>query len=276
MRRKTLHGRLPELQSIVARLLVFSFKEPFMLWTRTAAAAAGLILIAPVAPAQTVDEIVAKNIEARGGIERLRGVQTVKTTGKLVAPPRFATSPDAKGIEMPMTIWVKRPNLVRRETTFPDRTVTVGFDGTTVWGLDSTVGKPQQMTGPQADATRDDADIDPLLLDYKQKGHRVQLVGQEKIDGQPVHHLRVTRKNGKVSDYFISTETGLEVRIVDMFEQGGMKMEVRTDLSNYQTVDGMRLPFTIKQFSNGVLAVEFNLEKVEFNTPVDAEIFRMK
>ena len=237
-----------------------------MFSSRAGFVAIGVTVFVGVASAQSVDEIVAKNIEARGGMDKLRSVQTVKTTGKLIGGGR----------EMPMTIWVKRPNKVRRETTFPDRTVTVGFDGTTVWGLDSTVGKPQQMTGPQAEGTRDDADIDPLLLDYKQKGLRVELVGQEKIEGEAVNHLRVTRKNGKVSHYYLSAETGLEVRITDTFEQGGMKMEVRTDLSNYQTVDGMRLPFTIKQFSNGMLAVEFTLEKVEFNTPVDDEMFRMK
>jgi len=250
-----------------------------MFSSRAVCVAIGVGAFVGVASAQAVDEIVAKNIEARGGIEKLRAVQTVKTAGKLVVPPRSGArgmAPDGKGLEMPMTIWVKRPNRVRRETTFPDRTVTVGFDGTTVWGLDSTIGKAQQISGPQAEATRDDADIDPLLLDYRQKGHKVELVGQEKIDGQAVNHLRVTRKNGKVSQYFLSADTGLEVRIVDSFEQGGMKMEVRTDLSNYQTVDGMRLPFTIKQFSNGTLAVEFNLEKVEFNAAVDDEMFRLK
>ena len=237
-----------------------------MLSFRAVHVAIGLTALVSVASAQSVDDIVAKNIEARGGVEKLRSVQTVKTSGKLIGGGR----------EMPMAIWVKRPNKVRRETTFPDRTVTVGFDGTTVWGLDSTIGKQQQITGPQAEGTRDDADIDPLLLDYKQKGLRVELVGQEKIEGETVNHLRVTRKNGKVSHYYLSAETGLEVRIADTFDQGGMKMEVRTDLSNYQTVDGMRLPFTIKQFSNGMLAVEFTLEKVEFNTPVDDEMFRMK
>jgi outer membrane lipoprotein-sorting protein len=237
-----------------------------MLSVRAAATAAGLFLFSTVPTAQSVDEIVAKNIEARGGLEKLRSVQTVRTTGKLIGGGR----------EMPMTIWVKRPNKVRRETTFPDRTMTVGFDGTTVWGLDSTVGKAQQMTGPQAEGTRDDADIDPLLLDYRKKGLRVELVGQEKIDGETVNHLRVTRKNGKQSRYYLSADTGLEVRIVDTFEQGGMKFEVRTDLSNYQTVDGMRLPFTIKQFNNDKLAVEFTLEKVDFNLPVDEEMFRMK
>ena len=237
-----------------------------MFSSRATYVAIGVTAVVSVASAQSVDQIVAKNIEARGGIEKLRSVQTVKTTGKLIGGGR----------EMPMTIWVKRPNMLRQERTLPDRTVTVGFDGTTVWGLDSTIGKAQEMTGPQADATRDDADIDPMLLDYKQKGHRIELVGQEKIDGQPVHHLRITRKNGKTSEYFVSADTGLDVRIVDTFDQGGMKMEVRTDLSNYQTVDGMQLPFTIKQFSNDKLAVEFNLEKVEFNTPVDDEMFRMK
>jgi outer membrane lipoprotein-sorting protein len=226
-----------------------------------------MMLAGTPAPAQTVDDIVAKNLEARGGVEKLRAVQTVKTTGKM----------SGRGIEVSVTTWVKRPNKMRRETAFPDRTMTVGFDGSTVWALDSTTGKAQQLTGPQAEATRDQAGLDPLFLDYKEKGHRIELVGtSEQIDGQPVHHVRVTKKNSQVAHHYLSAETGLELRIVESFDQGGMKAEVRTDLSNYQTVDGMRVPFTIKQYSSGQLAVEFNLGKVEFNAPMDDEIFSMK
>jgi outer membrane lipoprotein-sorting protein len=228
--------------------------------------ALGIFLTGAPAIAQTLEAIIAKNLEARGGVEKLRAVQTVKTSGKMTG----------RGMEVPVTTWVKRPNKMRRDTVFPDRTLTVGFDGTTVWGLDSTVGKPQQMTGPQAEATRDQAGLDPLFLDYKDKGHRIELVSTEDLDGQKVHHLRITRKNGQVAHHYIGVETGLEVRIVETFDQGGMKMEVRTDLSGYQTVDGMQVPFTIRQYSNGQLAVEFNLTNVEFNAPMEDEIFAMK
>lgn len=231
--------------------------------------ALGLGFSAPAA-AQTVEEIVAKNLEARGGVEKLRSVQTVKTDGTMSA------NMAGRSLDVPVTTWVKRPNKVRRETKFPDRTLTVGFDGTTVWGLDSTVGKPQQMTGPQAEGTREQAGLDPLFLDYQEKGHRIELVGTEKVDGQAVHHLRVTKKNGQIAHHYLDATTGLETRIVETFEQGGLKVEVRTDLSNYRTVDGMQVPFTIKQYNKGQLAAEFNVEKVEFNVPMEDELFSMK
>lgn len=242
--------------------------------TRSAVALAMSLAFALPAAGQGIDQIVAKNLDARGGVEKLRSVQTVKTSGKMVgsAPPNM---PGGK-IEVPITTWVKRPNKVRREMKFPDRTLTVAFDGTTVWALDSTAGTPQQMTGPQAEATRDQAELDPLLLDYKDKGHRLEFVGTEALDGQQVHHLRVTKKNGQVAHHYISAETGLEARIVENFEQGDRKVEVRTELSNYQTVDGMQVPFTIKQYNNGQLAAQFNVAEVEFNRPMEDDLFSMK
>ena len=222
---------------------------------------------------QSLDEIVVKNIEARGGIEKLRAVQTVKMTVPGTATCRRARRYPARGL-MTMTIWTKRPNMVRRETTFQ-----IGPFCRVRWhdrmGARQHGREGAADNGPAGGA--DPARATSIRCSSTTRREAtIELVGKEKIDGQAVHHLRVTRKNGKVSQYFISADTGLEVRIVDTFEQGGMKMEVRTDLSNYQTVDGMRLPFTIKQFSNGTLAVEFNLEKVEFNAAVDDEMFRLK
>jgi outer membrane lipoprotein-sorting protein len=225
-----------------------------------------LFLIAAPATAQSVDEIIAKTLAARGGVEKLRRIETVKSSGKM----------SARGGELQITTWIKRPNKMRRETVFPDRSFVVAFDGSTVWAMDGAEGKPQVMTGPQADATRDQIALDPVYLDYKAHGHRIELVGTETIDGVRAHKLRVTKRNGQVAYHFISADTGVELRTVDTFDQGGLKVEVRTDLSDYRTVDGMLVPYSIKQFSNGNLAAHFTLEKVEFNTPMDDELFRMK
>jgi len=232
--------------------------------------AAGLIglalLVATAASAQTVQELIDKNLAARGGVDKLRSIETVKSAGKLTG----------RGLTMSTTTWAKRPNKLRRETKFPDRTITVAFDGTTVWGLDSTIGKPQPMTGPQAESARAEAGIDPLFLDYKEKGIEIELAGTETIEGQPAHHLKVTKPGGRVAHHYVSAETGLELRIVETFDQGGIKTEVRTDLSNYKAVEGMQVPFTIKQYASGNLAVEFNLEQVEFNVLIDDEMFSPK
>jgi outer membrane lipoprotein-sorting protein len=182
---------------------------------------------------------------------------------------------EARGVQVPVDTWAKRPNKMRREQKFPDRTITVAFDGTTVWMLDSTVGTPQKMTGPQAEATRDEATFDPLFLSYKERGHNIEFVGNETLDGVAVHHLRVRKKGGQVEEHFLNAETGLEFRTVAVLEQAGMKAESRTDFSDYREVEGMKVPFSIRQFMNGNPVVHVKLTEFSFNTPMDDTIFGM-
>lgn len=242
-----------------------------------AASIVGVLVVAGAgtAAAQTLDEIVAKNLAARGGVEKLRSLDTVKITGTIIA--KMAPGPGAppKTVEVPMTTWAKRPNRMRRDQKFPDRTISVGFDGTTVWVLDSTMGRAQPMTGPQAEMTRDDASFDPLFLSYKERGHAIELVGNEKLDGVDVHHLRVTKKNGQVEDHYLRADTGLEYRTVTTIEQGGGSFELRTDLSGYRSVDGMQVAFGMQQFRNGEPVLEVKLATVEFNVPIEDAIFSM-
>ena len=58
-------------------------------------------------------------------------------------------------------------------------------------------------------------------------------------------------------------------------DQGGVKSEVTTDLSNYQTVDGLTMPFTMKQSVNGAAVAEVTIAKWEVNLPIDDDVFRM-
>ena len=239
------------------------------------AASAWAVLGGGPAAAQTLDEIIARNLAARGGVEKLRGLDTVKITGtitiNMIGPPG---SPP-KAITVPMTTWAKRPNRMRRDQQFPDRTVSVGFDGTTVWVLDSAIGTTQKMTGPNADATRDDANFDPLFLAYEERGHEIELVGQEKLDGVDVHHLRVAKKNGQVDHHYLRADTGLEFRTVTAVQQGGTEVELRTDLTDYRIVDGMQVAFGMQQFRNSQPVLRVELTDVAFDVPIDEEVFRM-
>lgn len=227
------------------------------------------------AAAQTLDDIIAKNLAARGGVEKLRGLDTVKITGTITLKMPGAPGAAPKEVSVPMTTWAKRPNRMRRDQQFPDRTVSVGFDGTTVWVHDSAMGTPQKMTGPNAEATKDDASFDPLFLTYKERGHEIELVGQEKLDGVDVYHLRVAKKNGQVEHHYLRADTGLEFRTVTAVRQGGTEIELRTDLTDYRTVDGMQVAFGMQQFRNGQPVLEVELTAVDFNAPIDDDVFRM-
>jgi outer membrane lipoprotein-sorting protein len=261
-------------------------KENIMLLSTRAVAVllAALLTATNTAAAQSVDEIVAKNLKAKGGVERLKAMKTVKITGIVVT----------QGIELLMTTWAKRPNLVRREMQLPASGPGPGqekekqekkdgpklvnaFDGTTVWMINPMAGTEQaaEVTGPQADMTREDADFDGLLMDYKAKGRTVELVGAETIEGKNVHHLKITKKNGQVHHYFLDADTGLEMRTVTTVEQAGMKAEVTTDLSNYQQIDGLTMPFSMKQSMDGNPVAQVTIQKVEVNIPIEESIFKM-
>jgi len=148
-----------------------------------------------------------------------------------------------------------------------------GFDGTTPWMMTS--GQVREITGPEAQATRDQADFDSPLVDYRAKGNTVELVGTETVDGVKVHHLKVTTKAGQVQQYFLDAETGLERQTSVTISQNGATFTVVSALSDYREVEGLKIPFSIKQTVNGTPATELTIEKAEFNVPLDAALFKM-
>jgi outer membrane lipoprotein-sorting protein len=255
--------------------MVSSFRTGFAV-ALTAALTGGL------AHAQTVDEVIAKNLKARGGVERLKAMTSAKITGDV----------EQQGSKIHIVTWAKRPNYMRREmdatppppapgrasipgSTGPVKAV-VGFDGDTVWMINPMMANgPQAITGPQAEMAKGDADFDSILLDYKAKGHTIELLGNENINGKPAYHLKITKKSGLVQNYYLDVETGLEVRTATTVDQGGVKAEVTTDLSNYKTIDGLTMPFTMKQSVNGTQLAEVTISSWEVNVPIEDALFKM-
>jgi outer membrane lipoprotein-sorting protein len=239
------------------------------------AALIACLCVAPAAGAQTVDELIAKNLEARGGEARLRAIDSMRIIGRV----------QVQGMELPMTVLAKRPNLMRQEMHIQDRTVITAFDGTTAWMINPMLGSeaPQQIEGPQADLTRDQADFDGSLMDYRKKGHTVELIkgegpsGTEKLpDGTAVHHLKVTRKSGRVQHYYLDAESGIEVKQASEIEgPDGQTARIEQELSDYRRVDGLMVPHTVRSLMNGTPIVTMTVEKIEFGAAVDDSAFRM-
>ena len=106
------------------------------------ALAALCALLAAPAAAQTptVDELLAKNMQARGG-GQLKNVKTRKVTGHV----------STQGMEMQMTVLAKRPNMMLQEMKMGDRRLVTAYDGSQAWGLNPMIGDtPQVLQGIQA------------------------------------------------------------------------------------------------------------------------------
>jgi outer membrane lipoprotein-sorting protein len=229
-----------------------------------AVVAALLASIAVAISAQTaVDELIAKNLAAKGGLEKLKSIQSMKQISKMITQGKEAT----------VTVYSKRPNLQRQEMKIAGQTITNGFDGEVSWILNPLSGmtRPIVVTGPQADVIREQAVFDGPLVDYKARGSKVLLNGVETLGDRKVQHLQVIDRSQQTQHIYLDAETNLETRIVSTLDNHKFEQE----LSDYRDVEGVRFPFTIKMLVDGVLQSEITVQSVEFNVKIDDAMFKV-
>ena len=239
-----------------------------MLRTGVRALLVVLTLSVPAATAaQTADEIVARNLEAKGGLEKWRAVTSLKMTGTMTI----------QGKQLPLTIYSKRPNLMRHEMALEDFRVVQAFDGTRAWAINPmTGGKPQELPAEAAEMIRNTAEFDGALVDYEEKGHVVEYVGADTLDGTPVHHLRLTMKNGNVQQYYIDAKTGLEMRVTQRVDTGpGRTQTLSTEMREFRPVAGVMIPHEVRQLVDGTQIGQMTIKNVEINSIPDDSIFQM-
>lgn len=227
------------------------------------------VAFAPASHAQTIDEILAKHYEAQGGLARLQKVQTMRMTGKMTVGP---------GMEAPFSMEKKRPGMMRLDFTFSGMTGTQAYDGTQGWQVMPFMGKkdPEALGPEEAKEVEQQADFDGPLVDWKAKGHAVELIGKESVEGADTWKIKLTRKSGQVEFYYIDTETYLILRETAKRTVRGTEIEGETLFSDYKDVDGVMCPFSL---TNGVLGSPqkqaMSFDKIEIDPVIDNARFRM-
>lgn len=231
-------------------------------------AAAVLFAFSLQAAELTVDEILAKNADARGGAAKLAAVKTMRLTGKL----------SMGGMEAPFTMAKKRPEMVKMEFTIQGMTGTQAYDGTTGWMVMPFMGKkdPEQMSGDMLKELKEQADFDGPFIDYAKKGHKVELLGNADLEGTPAYKLKLTTKEGSETTVYLDAETFLEVKMEAKRKMQGQEIEGETTLGNYQEVEGLLIPFSIEIKPKGAPAGQtITVEKAEINPELDDAAFKM-
>ncbi len=186
----------------------------------------------------TADDLVAKNLEARGGADKLRAITSVHVVGKA----RLGGGLDAK-----TESWAITPGQWRDEFSLQGLTAVEAWDGKQAWAINPFEGRrdPQKLTADDAKEMIESADIAGPLLDYKAKGSRVDYLGTEDIDGTDAHKLRVTFRNGDSWVVFLDPDQFLVIRIVAHRMVRGQEHVSTTDIGEYEKVDGIYFPFEI-------------------------------
>jgi len=216
----------------------------------------------------TVDELVAKNIEAKGGATALNSLQTLRSTGKLLV--------QQGQIELGYLQTRKSPDEVRTEASLQGMTQIEAYDGKDGWKVSPFFGRkdPERMSADDVKALVEDTEIDSPLADWKTKGSTVEYLGTEDVDGTPAHKLKVVRKNGDVSFVYLDPDHFLEIRIVTQRVRHGAYEEVETDLGDYEQAGGVFVPTSIEVGRKGAPDKQVVvIDKLEANVPVDDTIF---
>jgi len=216
-----------------------------------------LSVVSASAFAMTADELIAKNLEARGGAAKLSALTTMHTVGK----QRIGGGQDAK-----VESWAVTPAAFRGEFSMQGMTAVQAWDGHEAWSISPFRGRrdPQKMAADDAKGLIERADIAGPLVDYKAKGNKVEYLGTEDIDGTDAHKLRVTQKNGDTQVIYLDPDQFLEIRVVSHRMVRGQEQVSTTDLGEYEKVDGIWFPFE---------SGRTHLEKIELNQPIDPKMF---
>lgn len=216
----------------------------------------------------TLDQLLQKHYAAMGGMEAMKAVQTLMATGKAVAM--------GGQLELPMVLKAKRPNMVRQEMSLQGRSIISCYDGTTAWTVNPMAGgEPTKMGETEAAQLADSADLDGALVDYKAKGHTIEMLGKEDVEGSPAYKLKITRKSGRTETMWLDATRFLPVKTFAKVSQMGQEMEVESFTSNYKAVNGVMLPFTMEQKMGGNTLVTLTFESYVVNKDIPDSDFKM-
>ena len=227
------------------------------------------LLIAGYAAAQTpsADELVAKNLAARGGADKLKGLTSARLVGTL----------SVQGMEMPLTILTKRPNKMKQEMNMKGQKIIQAFDGETVWAVNPLAGgaAPRVVEGPAADVVKNQSLFDGPLVGYKERGDTLEVLGPADVGGVKTWKLKLTRKDGKSMLIYLDADTGLERQWTATMDQNGMTMEIESIMTDHQATDGIMMARSIRTMMGSQQMAALTFTTVEFNVPIDDSEFVM-
>jgi len=238
----------------------------------------GPILLAPIltilslwplgVSAQTADEVIAKNIQAHGGMEKLKSVKTIRTTGKFTQGSFRAGFLEEN----------KRPGKVREEALIQGLVQIQAYDGKTGWQVSPFGGRKdaELLSADDLKSLVIDADIDGPLVDYKEKGHKAELVGHDSVEGTDCYKVKLTLKNGDLRYYFLDADSFLEIKMENQSNIRGAVQFTENFYGDYEQVDGLFIAFAYENGEKGnPVHTKYTVEKVEVNVPLDDALFAM-
>jgi outer membrane lipoprotein-sorting protein len=224
------------------------------------------LLVASVCSAQTLDEIVNKYYAANG-TEVLEKATTLRMEGTM----------SQMGMELPMTVTVKKPDKVRIVVSFSGMDIIQTFDGMKGYMVNPLSGatEPVEIPAEQLASVQESNMFRDNLLESFKAG-RLKLEGEEAVNGKPAYKIIITDAAGKSTTAFVDKESFLTVKMVATVEQMGQLMEVESYIKEYMDVNGAKFGKVVVQMVNGSELSSMTINKIELDVEVDDSVFTLQ
>jgi hypothetical protein len=218
------------------------------------------------AGAQTVDEVIQKYATNLGGLDAFNKIKTAKFTGTLTS----------QGNDLTMTLQVVNGKAIRQDIEVMGSQIINVYNNGKGWKQNPFAGAPApaDMSAAEVADMKPQSMMAPALMDYKARGHQVELLGQETIGGIKTHKIKLTNKDdGKVTTYYINASDYTLIKSEAEREMQGQTVTVESWYSDLKEVNGLKFPMSRIQKIAGEEFAAVKLDTVELNGPIDEKIF---
>ena len=216
---------------------------------------------------QTADEIANKHIDAIGGKDNWKKIKSVIMDGTM----------SFQGIDIAVTTTSVHNTGSRQDLNIMGQANYIIMTPTAGWMYMPVQGQTnvEPMTEEMVKKGADELDTQGALVDYKEKGHALEYLGKEDVEGTECHKLKLTLKGGKVTTYFIDPASFLLLKSTAKQEVNGQEMEMTTGYSNYQKLpEGISMPMTISVPLGPGMNADMVISKIQINKEVPATTFQ--
>lgn len=218
----------------------------------------------------TTEDIIAKSVEKLGGLAAWDAVQSAQYQATLAM---------GGGMELPMTFFFKKPGMMRGESDLQGQKVVQAYDGSQGWQVMPMGGKlePQLMSKGEATIVRVQSDFEGPLVNYKKKGHTVELIGKETVEGTESYRLKVTTQADDVIHLFVDTKSFLPHTMkVRMMIPTGQEIDTNISIGDYQEVAGVLIPHSMSILPEGMpQGMDLTYSDIEINPELDDSLFML-
>jgi len=216
----------------------------------------------------TLEEVLNNYYEA-AGLNNYKNVNTIVFKGKMVM----------QGMEFPITLYKKRQDKIRTETEFQGNKIISAFDGKNGWSINPMAGtkEPQDMDAKQAKQMKEQADMEGILYNYKDKGYKAELDGTEEVEGSDAYVIHLVKQDSTKEKpdefwYYLDAETFIPIKVKGQTTLRGQEVTSETYFSNYKQINGIAFPM-LMTIGSGGRSMQYVIDSVEINIDVPDSLF---